>query len=97
MQMDYDAAEPEQEAEPDSGVPLIFGRLLKRLRTQAGMERAELGRVTGYSAATIASFEQGRRIPSARCIMQSDEALNARGALVDFIKTPPGGGRRNGA
>jgi transcriptional regulator with XRE-family HTH domain len=78
--------EPEGESEPGSGVPLIFGRLLKRLRTQAGVERAELGRLTGYSAATIASFEQGRRIPSARFIMQADEALNAHGVLVDFIE-----------
>ncbi|WP_433452943.1 helix-turn-helix domain-containing protein [Streptomyces sp. CA-142005] len=72
--------------EPDSVVPLIFGRLLKRLRTQAGVERAELGSRTGYSAATIASFEQGRRIPSARFIMQADEVLNAQGVLADFIE-----------
>ncbi|MFI1075413.1 helix-turn-helix domain-containing protein [Streptomyces puniciscabiei] len=56
-------------------VPLLFGRLLKRLRTQAGMERADLGSRTGYSAATIASFEQGRRIPPARFIMRADEVL----------------------
>ncbi|MGW1803456.1 helix-turn-helix domain-containing protein [Streptomyces sp. NPDC002078] len=74
------------ESEPGSGIPLVFGRLLKRLRTQAGMERAELGSRTGYSAATIASFEQGRRIPPARFIMRADEVLVARGALVDFIE-----------
>jgi transcriptional regulator with XRE-family HTH domain len=81
-QGDQEAPEPE----PGSGIPLVFGRLLKRLRTQAGMERAELGSRTGYSAATIASFEQGRRIPPARFIMQADEVLNARGVLVDFIE-----------
>ncbi|MEU8692927.1 helix-turn-helix transcriptional regulator [Streptomyces sp. NPDC048665] len=84
--MSEEVQESEGESEPGSGVPLIFGRLLKRLRTQAGVERAELGRLTGYSAATIASFEQGRRIPSARFIMQADEALNAQGVLVDFIE-----------
>ncbi|MER6064336.1 helix-turn-helix transcriptional regulator [Streptomyces sp. NPDC001792] len=62
----------------------MFGRLLKRLRTQAGMERAELGSRTGYSAATIASFEQGRRIPSASFIRHADEVLGAQGVLVDF-------------
>ncbi|MEU9477357.1 helix-turn-helix transcriptional regulator [Streptomyces sp. NPDC048191] len=84
-QVDQEVSESE-ESELGSGVPLIFGRLLKRLRTQAGMERAELGSRTGYSAATIASFEQGRRIPSARFIRQADEVLSAQGALVDFVE-----------
>jgi transcriptional regulator with XRE-family HTH domain len=78
--------ELEGESEPGSGIPLAFGRLLKRLRTQAGMERAQLGSLTGYSAATIASFEQGRRIPSAKFIVRVDEVLSARGALADFIE-----------
>ncbi|MGW2424182.1 helix-turn-helix domain-containing protein [Streptomyces sp. NPDC001709] len=86
VQAEPEVTEPEGESGPDSAVPLIFGRLLKRLRAQAGMERAELGSRTGYSAATIASFEQGRRIPSARFIMQADEVLGARGVLVDFIE-----------
>ncbi|MGW3205443.1 helix-turn-helix domain-containing protein [Streptomyces sp. NPDC001135] len=86
VQAEQEVPEAEGESEPGSGVPLIFGRLLKRLRTQGGMERAELGRITGYSGATIASFEQGRRIPSARFIMQADEALDAHGVLVEFIE-----------
>ncbi|MEV6805815.1 helix-turn-helix transcriptional regulator [Streptomyces sp. NPDC051132] len=79
--------EPEVlEPEPESAVPLLFGRLLKRLRTQTGMDRAQLGSRTGYSAASIASFEQGRRIPNAKFIMQADEVLDARGVLVDFTE-----------
>ncbi|MGW7824255.1 helix-turn-helix domain-containing protein [Streptomyces puniciscabiei] len=85
-QAEPEVPETEGESGADSVVPLLFGRLLKRLRTQAGMERAELGSRTGYSAATIASFEQGRRIPPARCIMRADEVLGARGVLVDFIE-----------
>ncbi|MGC9542539.1 helix-turn-helix domain-containing protein [Streptomyces sp. UG1] len=76
--------EAEEGAEPNSVVPLIFGRLLKRLRMQAGMDRAQLGSRTGYSAATIASYEQGRRIPPTRFIIRADEVLNAGGVLVEF-------------
>ncbi|MEU3531173.1 helix-turn-helix transcriptional regulator [Streptomyces murinus] len=74
-----------QEA-PGSGIPLVFGRVLKRLRVQAGMERAELGRRTGYSAATITSYEVGRRIPNAKFIRQADGVLDAGGILIDFIE-----------
>ncbi|MEU2716561.1 helix-turn-helix transcriptional regulator [Streptomyces sp. NPDC007205] len=86
MSEEVQAEQEAPEVEPDSVVPLLFGRLLKRLRTQAGMERAELGSRTGYSGATIASYEQGRRIPNAKFIMQADEGLNARGMLVEFIE-----------
>ncbi|MFI0189992.1 helix-turn-helix domain-containing protein [Streptomyces sp. NPDC017082] len=79
--------EPEVlEPEPESAVPVLFGRLLKRLRMQTGMDRAQLGSRTGYSAASIASFEQGRRIPNAKFIMQADEVLDARGVLADFTE-----------
>lgn len=50
------------------------------------MERAELGRRTGYSAATITSYEVGRRIPNAKFIRQADEVLGAGGMLIDFIE-----------
>lgn len=74
-----------QEA-PGSGIPLVFGGVLKRLRVQAGLERAELGRRTGYSAATITSYEVGRRIPNAKFIRQADEVLGAGGVLIDFVE-----------
>ncbi|MEW2317336.1 helix-turn-helix domain-containing protein [Streptomyces bauhiniae] len=69
-----------------TGIPLVFGRVLKRLRVQAGVDRAELGRRTGYSAATITSFEVGRRIPNAKFIGRVDEVLDAGGMLADFIE-----------
>ena len=37
--------------------------------------------MTGYSASTIAAFEQGRRIPPPRFIDQADEVLDAGGVL----------------
>ncbi|MET9723246.1 helix-turn-helix domain-containing protein [Streptomyces zaomyceticus] len=63
------------------GVVAAFGQSLKTLRTRAGMEREEFGRRLGYSASTIASFEQGRRIPPPRAIDRSDEVLDAGGLL----------------
>lgn len=65
------------EEEPGTGVVTAFGRQLKLLRVRAGLERAEFGKRLGYSADTVASIEQGRRIPQARFIEKADEVLGA--------------------
>ncbi|MEI5101279.1 helix-turn-helix transcriptional regulator [Streptomyces sp. PmtG] len=67
-------------------MPRVFGRLMKRLRGQAGLERAQLGARTGYSESTIASFELGRRIPPAAFIARVDEVLGARGVLAELTE-----------
>ncbi|MEU5435115.1 helix-turn-helix transcriptional regulator [Streptomyces sp. NPDC020719] len=64
------------------GVVTAFGQSMKTLRVRAGLEREEFGRRLGYSASTVASFEQGRRIPSPRTIDQADEVLGADGLLT---------------
>ncbi|WP_109005786.1 helix-turn-helix domain-containing protein [Streptomyces rishiriensis] len=63
-------------------VVIAFGQTLKTLRVRAGLEREEFGRRIGYSASTVASYEQGRRIPSPRTIERADEVLNAGGLLT---------------
>ncbi|MEU2249655.1 helix-turn-helix transcriptional regulator [Streptomyces sp. NPDC019224] len=63
-------------------VVIAFGQSLKTLRVRAGMQREELGRRLGYSASTIASFEQGRRIPPPRAIDRADKELGADNLLV---------------
>ncbi|MEU5362679.1 helix-turn-helix transcriptional regulator [Streptomyces sp. NPDC005925] len=63
------------------GVVAAFGQSLKTLRVRAGLDRAEFGMRLGYSAATVASYEQGRRIPSPRTIDRADEILGADGLL----------------
>ncbi|MFF4142861.1 helix-turn-helix domain-containing protein [Streptomyces sp. NPDC001698] len=73
--------EREREYEPGSGILYIFGRQLKLCRERAGLDRAEFGGRVGYSASTIASFEQGRRIPPPKFIDQADDLLNAGGVL----------------
>ncbi|MFF4544385.1 helix-turn-helix domain-containing protein [Streptomyces sp. NPDC001406] len=74
---------PEYEQDPESGTGMlhVFGRQLKLFRERAGLDRSELGALTGYSASTIASFEQGRRIPPPRFIDRADEVLGAGGVL----------------
>jgi transcriptional regulator with XRE-family HTH domain len=62
-------------------VVVAFGQTMKALRVRAGLEREEFGRLLGYSASTVASFEQGRRIPSPRTIDRADEVLGAGGLL----------------
>ncbi|MCF1511498.1 helix-turn-helix domain-containing protein [Streptomyces glomeratus] len=75
-----------EEQTTGTGVPHLFGRQLKRLRAWAGMGRAELGARTGYSESTIASFEQGRRIPSRQFIVRADEVLGAHGVLLELVE-----------
>ncbi|MFI0267746.1 helix-turn-helix transcriptional regulator [Streptomyces luteogriseus] len=63
------------------GLVVAFGLTMKTLRVRAGMDREEFGRRIGYSASTVASFEQGRRIPSPRTIDTADEVLGSEGML----------------
>jgi transcriptional regulator with XRE-family HTH domain len=74
-------AGPRPEDEPGSGVVTAFGRQLKLLRVRAALDRAEFGKLVGYAGQSIASFEQGRRIPSPRFIDRADEVLDAGGVL----------------
>jgi transcriptional regulator with XRE-family HTH domain len=72
---------PQREGDSGHGVIVAFGRMLKALRVKAGMDRETFGKHVGYSPATIAAFEQGRRIPLPRCIDKADEVLGADGLL----------------
>ncbi|MCX4592412.1 helix-turn-helix transcriptional regulator [Streptomyces sp. NBC_01549] len=76
-----DGAVRRPEDEAGKGVVCAFGKNMKTLRLREGLDREEFGRRLGYSASTVASYEQGRRIPSARTIDQADEVLGAEGLL----------------
>jgi transcriptional regulator with XRE-family HTH domain len=77
--VDDEVQQPEYEF--GTAILCMFGRQLKLFRERAGMDRARLGSLTGYSASTIASFEQGRRIPPPKFIDRADEVLDAGGVL----------------
>jgi transcriptional regulator with XRE-family HTH domain len=76
-----DGAGRRPEDEAGRGVVTAFGQTMKTLRVREGLEREEFARRLGYSTSTIASFEQGRRIPSPRTIDRADEVLGAGGLL----------------
>ncbi|MFB9735183.1 helix-turn-helix domain-containing protein [Streptomyces thermocoprophilus] len=76
---------PEQRRNDDGGGRGLlgaFGRQLKLMRIRAGLDRAEFGQRVGYSPDTIASYEQGRRVPQPKFIEQADEVLDAGGVLI---------------
>ncbi|GAA3822500.1 helix-turn-helix domain-containing protein [Streptomyces phyllanthi] len=77
--MDDEVQRPEYEF--GAGILHVFGRQLKLFRERAGLDRAEFGASAGYSASTIASFEQARRIPPPKFIDRADEVLGAGGVL----------------
>ncbi|MFF8614549.1 Scr1 family TA system antitoxin-like transcriptional regulator [Streptomyces sp. NPDC015350] len=70
------------EDESGSGVMIAFGQQLKLLRLRAGLDRTEFGKRVGYAAQSVASFEQGRRIPQPEFIDKSDAVLDAGGLLI---------------
>lgn len=83
--MDDREVEAGYEAEQGAtGILQVFGRQLKRFREWVELDRTEFGAKTGYSAATIAAYEQGRRIPPPKFIDQADELLGARGILKEM-------------
>ncbi|MFJ2819447.1 Scr1 family TA system antitoxin-like transcriptional regulator [Streptomyces sp. NPDC087294] len=63
------------------GIAVGFGQSMKAHRTREGLDRAEFGKLIGYSTATVASYEQGRRIPTGPTIDKSDKVLRADGLL----------------
>ncbi|WP_217171196.1 helix-turn-helix transcriptional regulator [Streptomyces sp. AC512_CC834] len=75
---------PGSSPEPGTGILRVFGRQLKRFRLRAGLERVDFGARAGYSPSTIASYEQGRRVPPPRFIDAADELLDAGGVLQEM-------------
>ncbi|MEV0010601.1 helix-turn-helix transcriptional regulator [Streptomyces sp. NPDC047973] len=70
------------EGQSENGVAVAFGRQLKLLRTRAGLDRVEFGKRVGYAAQSVASFEQGRRIPQPGFVDKADRVLEAGGLLA---------------
>ena len=59
-----------------------LGRLLAGLRAAAGLSQRRLGPLTGYSAASVAKAEKGRRSAGASFWSRADQVLGAGGELV---------------
>ncbi|MFE6103892.1 Scr1 family TA system antitoxin-like transcriptional regulator [Streptomyces laurentii] len=72
---------------PESSASLrVFGALVKFFRKQAGMTQEEFAPQVGYSVETVASIEQGRRLPSGKFVDAAERVLDSGGALKEAAK-----------
>ncbi|MFF5335143.1 helix-turn-helix domain-containing protein [Streptomyces sp. NPDC013181] len=68
--------------EPEASDSLrTFGAVVHALREHAGLSREEFGKRVGYSKHTIASIEQGRRMPERGFVESAEPLLGNTGAL----------------
>ncbi|MFI0257590.1 Scr1 family TA system antitoxin-like transcriptional regulator [Streptomyces sp. NPDC017056] len=69
-------------SEPESTDSLrAFGAVVKVFRERAGLTQEELAPMVRFSPQTVASIEQGRRLPPPEFIDRAEVALDAFGAL----------------
>ncbi|MDC0766017.1 helix-turn-helix domain-containing protein [Streptomyces sp. HD] len=69
--------------EPESSDSLrTFGAVVQALREHAGLSREEFGDQVGLSKHTVASIEQGRRMPDPRFGERAEGVLGNTGALT---------------
>ncbi|WP_431981046.1 helix-turn-helix domain-containing protein [Streptomyces qinglanensis] len=58
-----------------------FGAVVQALREHAGLSREEFGALVRFCKHTVASVEQGRRMPDRDFVERAEEALGNTGAL----------------
>ncbi|GHH76667.1 hypothetical protein GCM10018793_22930 [Streptomyces sulfonofaciens] len=68
------------EPEPSDSLR-TFGAVVQGLREHAGLSREEFGSLVRFSKHTVASVEQGRRMPDVDFVEAAEEALGNTGAL----------------
>ncbi|MFF0446220.1 helix-turn-helix domain-containing protein [Streptomyces sp. NPDC004609] len=69
-------------AEPGASDSLrTFGAFLQALREHTGLSREEFGELVRFSKHTVASIEQGRRMPDRDFVERAEELLGNTGAL----------------
>ncbi len=69
-------------SEPEASASLrAFGEVVKTFRKRAGLTQEQFAPLVGYSVPTIASIEQGRRLPSVDFVERAEEVLDAFGVI----------------
>ncbi|QIY74237.1 Scr1 family TA system antitoxin-like transcriptional regulator [Streptomyces sp. RLB1-33] len=68
------------EPEPSDGLK-TFGLVHKACRKRAGLTQEEFAPLVGYQPSTVASIEQGRRLPPRAYVERAEEVLDAFGVL----------------
>ncbi|WP_165986283.1 helix-turn-helix transcriptional regulator [Streptomyces sp. YIM 98790] len=72
---------------PETGSdPLLraAGRIIKRLRENAGLTQAQFGSRIGYGAELVSSVERGVRIPQEAFLDGAERVLDAKGVLASM-------------
>lgn len=72
-----------QEEDADKAAQLRFGKLLRKLRGQAGLTQQELASLAMVSQSTVSDLERGKKGTRRDPVVRLDKALTARGMLVD--------------
>ncbi|MEU1714483.1 helix-turn-helix domain-containing protein [Nocardiopsis dassonvillei] len=72
-----------QEEDADKAAQLRFGKLLRKLRGQAGLTQQELAALAVVSQSTVSDLERGKKGTRRDPVVRLDKALTARGMLVD--------------
>ncbi|MFF9069639.1 helix-turn-helix domain-containing protein [Streptomyces sp. NPDC014891] len=74
-------------SEPEASDSLkAFGEVVKAFRKRAGLTQERFAPMVGYSVPTVASIEQGRRLPPAAFVNRAEEVLDAFGAIKGTAK-----------
>ncbi|MFF3654648.1 helix-turn-helix domain-containing protein [Streptomyces olivochromogenes] len=68
------------EPEPSDSLK-TFGLVHKACRKRAGLTQEEFAPLVGYQPSTVASIEQGRRLPPRAYVERAEEVLDAFGVL----------------
>ncbi|EFL22688.1 xre family toxin-antitoxin system, antitoxin component [Streptomyces himastatinicus ATCC 53653] len=73
--------------EPEtSGSLRTFGAVVEALREHVGLSRAEFAELVRFSKHTVASVEQGRRMPDPSLVERAEEALGNTGAAREAAR-----------
>lgn len=73
--------------EPETSDSLrTFGAVVQALREHAGLSRAEFAELVRFSKHTVASVEQGRRMPDPSLVERAEEALRNTGAVREAAR-----------
>jgi transcriptional regulator with XRE-family HTH domain len=70
----------------DESISAVFGRVVRRLRKEAGLTQEALGLAAQLQRKYISSIELGEKQPSLLSILKLATALNTRpGTLLDLV------------
>ncbi|MFE6855207.1 helix-turn-helix domain-containing protein [Streptomyces sp. NPDC057674] len=85
--MDEVPDEVHGDSEPEASDSLkAFGEVVKAFRKRAGLTQERFAPMVGYSVPTVASIEQGRRLPPVAFVDRAEEVLDAFGAIRGAAK-----------